>query len=152
MGGGEMSYCANKVFYLEFHHLSPQMRHFGGWQGCSVGKGACRQTRWSEFNPQGPHESRREPILTTCPLTSIYSLWYLHVYTHTRAHIQNKQLQYKIKGGRASEIVQWVKVLAHKTEFNSQERWGGGRRQTPEGGPLPCIHASWTCVCPLAPS
>lgn len=43
----------------------------GQWDA-SVGKGACCQAWWSEFNPQNPYDRRRE-------LTPLVALWSPHV-------------------------------------------------------------------------
>lgn len=63
----------------------------GRWDA-SVGKGACCQAWWSEFNPQNPYDRRRE-------LTPLVALWSPHVccrmgkthiytqYVHSTIHI-----------------------------------------------------------------
>lgn len=47
-------------------------------QGGSVGKSNCHQACGSEFNPQNPHDGKREPTPTRGPLTSTHVPWYMH--------------------------------------------------------------------------
>lgn len=59
-----------------------------GW----VGKGACCQDNWPEFNPWELLGRRREPSFENCLLISIEVPWKMyigtlaHVYTYTQKH------------------------------------------------------------------
>lgn len=64
------------------------------WKDNSVGKCACYQAWWPQFNHWNPHSILRELSQVFYPLTSIHVLWYVHTHPPSPSPHINK---WKIK-------------------------------------------------------
>lgn len=58
----------------------------GRWKAWAIGEGLATKLDKLIWSSQNPLDGRREPILTSCPLTSTHTVAYTHIYTYTCTH------------------------------------------------------------------
>lgn len=120
----------NDIVKEKSHHI------FQGQQGGLVGKGACCQASWPEFNPQDPHGKRGtdshklSPDFHKCHVHACMHTSIVHTYIYTYIQSLRENQLYKITLVRQdldqplfSEVVHLCGCLLHCFSLSQIEKF-----------------------------